>query len=262
MTIHRLHAPQSLQFLMKTSSIAILTFALPCFSLYGSSVLNAQPPTVRNVISDDLISRVIAPFNPIQRIVFLENFDPPGNGAPPATKGAGSRTNDTCRIDAPPVGSLMPERNYALTVAPRPTVFLHIPPQQPVSQAILTFRDEAHTLHAQVTLPLTAPPTAPPTAPSNATATSIIPLQLPIDSPPLTIGKNYRWSVVLLCGNTPQPDDPILTGWVQRVATPAPTNYAQASLKTAQWHAQMVIGTISSPPSGIKVHRSIRPGSK
>jgi hypothetical protein len=32
------------------------------------------------------------------------------------------------------------------------------------------------------------------------------------------VGKNYQWSLVVVCGETVQPDDPIFRGWVQRVA--------------------------------------------
>ncbi|MBE9031030.1 DUF928 domain-containing protein [filamentous cyanobacterium LEGE 11480] len=210
--------------------IPILALPLTLCAGFSLVLKGMQPATAQR------LSRANDTATAINQIVFLENFDPPGSGAPPTTKGAGSRNNNSCIANAPSIESLMPQRNYALTMAERPVIFLRVPPQQRVSQAILTFRDQHRQIHAQVSLPL-APIT--PSAPSpQATISQLVQLQLPTTMPPLEIGKNYRWSVVLVCGKTPQPDDPILSGWVQRVPRQTPPTSHQSVLQKAQWHAR------------------------
>jgi hypothetical protein len=130
-------------------------------------------------------------------------FDPPGSGAPPETHGAGSRNDQTCPNQSEPVRSLMPiERG--VTFSDRPAVAIAVPENSSVKQAVLTFRDEQERIHAQITLPVTL-------------KQGIARLQLPTSTPPLIVGKAYRWSVVMICGDTVQPDDPILSGWLQRL---------------------------------------------
>jgi hypothetical protein len=130
-------------------------------------------------------------------------FDPPGSGAPPETHGAGSRSDQTCPNQSEPIRSLMPiERG--VTFSDRPAVAIAVPENSLVRQAVLTFRDEQEQIHAQVTLPVVA-------------KQGIARLQFPPSTPPLNVGKAYRWSVVMICGDTVQPDDPILTGWLQRL---------------------------------------------
>jgi Domain of Unknown Function (DUF928) len=130
-------------------------------------------------------------------------FDPPGSGAPPETHGAGSRDGQRCPNQEEPVRSLMPiERG--ITFSDRPAVAIAVPDKSPVRQALLTFRDEQEQIHAQITLPVVV-------------KQGIARLQFPSSTPPLMVGKAYRWSVVMICGDTVQPDDPILSGWLQRL---------------------------------------------
>jgi Domain of Unknown Function (DUF928) len=136
-------------------------------------------------------------------VPIYQAFDPPGSGAPPETYGAGSRAGQSCPNQEQPVRSLMPiERG--ITFSDRPAIAIAIPEKSPIRQALLTFRDEQEQIHAQITLPVTA-------------KQGIARLQLPASVPPLALGKAYRWSVVMICGETVQPDDPIISGWLQRL---------------------------------------------
>jgi hypothetical protein len=136
-------------------------------------------------------------------VSIYQAFDPPGSGAPPETHGAGSRDGQRCPSQEEPVRSLMPiERG--VTFSDRPAIAIAIPEKSPIRQALLTFRDEQEQIHAQITLPVTS-------------KQGIARLQLPASAPPLAVGKAYRWSVVMICGETVQPDDPILSGWLQRL---------------------------------------------
>jgi hypothetical protein len=128
-------------------------------------------------------------------------FDPPGSGAPPETHGAGSRASGLCPTQAQPFRSLMPIEQ-GVTLSPRPTILLAVPDDTTVRQAVLTFRDQSDRLHSQVTLPLVV-------------KEGKVRLQLPNSVAPLAVGQSYRWSVVLICSDTLQPDDPIVDGWLQ-----------------------------------------------
>ncbi len=135
-------------------------------------------------------------------------FDPPGSGAPPETHGAGSRDSGLCPAQTEPFQSLMPiEQGISLT--PRPAILLAVPADTTAQKALLTFRDQNDRIHAQITLPLVV---------KEGKAR----LQLPNSAAPLAVGQSYRWSVVLICGDTVQPDDPILSGWLQHVPKKLP----------------------------------------
>jgi hypothetical protein len=137
----------------------------------------------------------------------IQAFDPPGSGAPPETHGAGSRSGQQCPQQQAPMRSLMPI-NRGLTFSDRPVVSIAMPDATPensaIRQAVLTFRNEQEQIHAQTTLPVVI-------------KQGIARLQLPSSTPPLAMGQSYRWSVVMICGETVQPDDPILSGWLQRL---------------------------------------------
>jgi hypothetical protein len=128
-------------------------------------------------------------------------FDPPGSGAPPETHGAGSRDSGLCPTQTQPFRSLMPIEQ-GVTLSPRPAILLAVPDDTTVQQAVLSFRDQSDRLHAQVTLPLVV-------------KEGKVRLQLPNSVAPLAVGQSYRWSVVMICGDSLQPDDPILDGWLQ-----------------------------------------------
>ncbi len=139
-----------------------------------------------------------------QQIVFDKDFDPPGDGSPKDTSGAGSRDGLKCSQDEQPIRPLMPQRNYGLTLEERPSIFFDLS-KTSAKQVVLTFRDEAGNSYERAYLPITD-------------RTGIVSFTLPKEKPPLTVGKNYQWFLVVVCGETVQPDDPVFKGWVQRVA--------------------------------------------
>lgn len=159
-------------------------------------------------------------------IIFQENFNPPGDDKPKGSSGAGSRDGLKCSEDAQAIRPLMPKRNYGLTFAEHPTIFVRLP-KTSAQQVVLTFQDEAGKYYQRAFLPIVA-------------GAQIVSFTLPDDKPPLEVGKNYLWSLILVCGKTVQPDDPVVRGWVQRVAkTPQiESELSQKSLiEQAQWYA-------------------------
>lgn len=140
-----------------------------------------------------------------ERIVFQENFNPPGSGKPQDTSGAGSRSRELrCSQAEKPIRPLMPERNYGLTLKERPPIFVDLP-QTSAKQVVLMFQDETGEYYERAFLDITG-------------RGGIVSFNLPDEKPPLAVGKNYQWSLVIVCGKTVQPDDPVFRGWVQRTA--------------------------------------------
>ena len=137
-----------------------------------------------------------------EEIVFSDSLEPPGDPQPRDTKGSGSRDGAKCSNEEGNIETLMPKRNYGLTFQKLPLVFINLPKTK-AKQVMLSFRDEAGKYYQRAFLPITSH--------------GIISFKLPENIQPLTIGKNYKWSLVVICGTTVQPDDPTFQGWVQRV---------------------------------------------
>jgi hypothetical protein len=165
------------------------------------------------------------PMAAIQPIVFQTDFDPPGDDAPPDTVGAGSRSPDRCAANDRPTQPLLPTQGYGLTLAAQPTFFVNLP-KTSAQQVVLTIEDEAHTVHDRAFFPLPEQP-------------GLASFQIP--DPPLAIGKNYRVSLILVCGDSVQPDDPVFSSWVQRVEKTAEVDrqlQSMTPLEQAQWYAE------------------------
>ena len=157
------------------------------------------------------------------QIIFWEGFEPPGDGAPRDTSGAGSRDGAACNPNEPAVKPLMPARNFGLTLSERPTVFTRLGDTS-AEQVALVVTNEAGTYYEKAFLPIPADDIAAFTLPDSFT--------------PLAVGENYRWSLVVICQETVQPDDPVLSGWVQRVHSTAELQPASQPLAQAQWYAE------------------------
>lgn len=142
-----------------------------------------------------------------QQIVFQESFDPPGDGEPDDTASAGSRNGLKCSQDEQSIQPLMPKRNYGLTLQERPSIFVYLG-NTSARKVLLTFQDEAGQSYERVFLRI-------------GERAGIVSFSLPDDKTALAVGKNYQWSLVVLCGETAKPDDPMFKGWVQRVAKTA-----------------------------------------
>ncbi|MCU0570369.1 MAG: DUF928 domain-containing protein [Oculatellaceae cyanobacterium Prado106] len=159
-------------------------------------------------------------------IAAQEAFDPPGDDAPPDTVGAGTRSDQRCPGDVQALRPLMSSRNYGLTFAEHPTLFVQVPATS-AKQVVLTFQDEARTFYQRTFLPI-------------QTHAGVAQFQLPTTQTPLTVGKNYRWSLVVVCGEHVQPDDPVFMGWVQRVEPRGEGDRLtqKSPLQQAQWYAE------------------------
>ena len=135
-------------------------------------------------------------------IVYQEVFEPPGDDRPDNTRAGGSRTDLACNPNEPPIQALLPISQYALTLQARPEIFVQLTGTSAKS-AVLVFEDQQADYYERVVV-------------SIPEGESFVNWSLPDKAAPLVVGKNYRWSVSLICDQFLRPNDPVLSGWVQR----------------------------------------------
>ncbi|MEO1353994.1 MAG: DUF928 domain-containing protein [Cyanobacteria bacterium J06635_15] len=155
---------------------------------------------------------------------FPQNFEPPGDGRPEDTRGSGSRTgacsaaaldsaeHETSDADrgssvAGRIRAIAPIDRFGLTLQSHPKVFINLDGDVAPS-VVMRVQDEAGDYDERVTLPVD------PNLPIQGFA-------LPGDRPPLEVGKNYLWTILVACDGQVNPYHPIFSGWVQRVALSA-----------------------------------------
>ncbi len=154
---------------------------------------------------------------------------PPDDNLPDRTAGAGSRGGQCTQeataptANTPPFRALVPTTNRGLTLAEHPTFFVHLPATS-ARQAVLSIREDGTKPHSQTFFPITGTP-------------GIISLKPSDNSPPLEVGKTYQWAVVLVCGERPNPNDPVVASWVRRVALSQPPKQGTA-LQQAAWYGK------------------------
>jgi Domain of Unknown Function (DUF928) len=162
----------------------------------------------------------------INRVSFTP---PPDDKQPGRTTGAGSRGGQCTQeataptANTPPLMALVPKGNRGLTLAERPTFYVHLP-ETSAKQVVLSLKEDGTKDHSQTLFPITG-------------TSGIISLKPSDSSPPLEVGKTYQWAVVLLCGERPNPNDPAITAWVRRVALAQPKNQG-TTLQQAAWYGQ------------------------
>ena len=141
--------------------------------------------------------------NSQEKIVFVDDFEPPGDDKPKDTGAGGSRDGLRCSAAQQPIQALMPEGNFGLTYSLQPNIYLYLP-QTNAKQVVLAIGDEAGTQYARAFLPI-------------ETNSDIASFSLPQNKISLQAGKNYQWKISVVCGEHLKPSDPTFTGWLQRV---------------------------------------------
>ena len=209
----------NLQPLFMSMSVGLLLLA-------GTTLTLAQP-------SAEGITQVPArnsdkPRSPVTQVL----FKPTRSGQPPTTQGAGSRNDRYCSQDTPTkneptLTALVPPNQSSLTWAERPTFWVYLP-KTSARQIVLSVKEEGSQQHSQRFLPITG-------------ESGIIGVQLAKNSPPLEVGKSYQWAIVLMCGDRPSPNDPVVTAWVRHAVPSQPTNNQQTALEQAVGYGEQGI---------------------
>ncbi len=191
-----------------------------------------------------LTSTVLAEINTV--ILFQP---PPESEQPESTESAASRQNGQCFQDffdesnlpetqaqdsfknSAKLMPIVPNGNFALTLSDRPNFWVYIPPTS-AKQVILSIREEGANPHWQQSVSLTG-------------KTGIIGISLSDNAPALEAGKNYQWAVILVCGNRPNPNDPVVAAWIKRIdesqISQIPSLNYETQLEKAADYAQLGI---------------------
>ncbi len=136
---------------------------------------------------------------------------PPVAGAPGGREGGGTRGGCTRGTPAR-LTALMPETNLGLTTQERPRFFWFVPATSAESIEFALYSADANKEnYTQVYLTRLAIPSTP----------GIASLALPHSLPPLSVGQDYYWSVSILCDPDQPSGDPVVDGWVRRIAPSA-----------------------------------------
>ncbi len=137
---------------------------------------------------------------------FAVSFEPPNKDKPLATSGGASRGGQcmaNMNNSEVTITPILPAMNQRLTVASHPTFFVHVP-HTSAQKVFLNIQDENEEDSYQTVLPISG-------------QSGIISVTLPQEAPPLKMGKNYQWSLALMCEDRLKPDSPIVMGSVTRV---------------------------------------------
>lgn len=216
--------------LQRFSRMVSVSLGLSVISLCSLGLEIAQASHLSSVSTDQRSAQQTIPRQPFS---FSRNFDPPGDGRPDTSRGSGARTG-SCEaparatqtsdnmdmMDSPRIRALMPPGNFGLTLHSHPTIFIDFDGAEPPF-VVLRVEDEAGTYRERVMLPVD---------PDR----SIQGFTLPRDLPPLEVGKNYRWLLLVVCDGHVNPNHPLFSGWVQRVAISETTTLIQQQPITEQ----------------------------
>lgn len=166
---------------------------------------------------------------------------PPEEEQPEETEGAASRQSRKCDQDVlvtrqqkivrdrTKLTAIVPNGNSGLTTKKRPTFWVYLP-QTTARRAILSIKEGANP-HWQQSINLTG-------------KAGVMGIKLPKNAPALEIGKNYQWAVILVCGNRPNPNDPVTVGGIKRIdksQTSSNELINPMGLENAAWYARQGI---------------------
>jgi Domain of Unknown Function (DUF928) len=122
--------------------------------------------------------------------------------------GKPSQDASTCSLAQPSndnksVKAVMPASNIGLTVTSHPSIFVYVP-RTNAQNGFFSIQDEESNYYYQTSIPL----------PKQS---GVIEVVFPDQAPALEVGKNYKWSLAMICSQYLEPDSPFVTGWIRRV---------------------------------------------
>ena len=192
------------------TTLCLLLSAIGIFSLNGSkAIANEKKPKDPVII-----------FQP-----------PPEDPQPEETEGAASRQDNKCTGDLrppttgnrPKFKAIVPQGNSGLTTQKHPTFWVYLPPTK-ARQAMLSIAKAGASPHWQQSIDLTG-------------KSGTMGIKLNENAPGLGIGQNYRWALILVCGDRPHPNDPVVTAGIKRIEPANITNHLPPNATRLDWAA-------------------------
>ncbi|NJR70973.1 MAG: DUF928 domain-containing protein [Synechococcales cyanobacterium CRU_2_2] len=225
--LNRVH-PKSMMSLMPLGVMLSLSLVAP--SAWGVETFKAIDLEATSILPPPIE-------NPSYLLRLLQSyFVPPKQGAPKSTANSATRNARSCGPQEAAIEAIAPPGGYGLTLRDRPQIILSLPPTSAQRVALL-FRNETGAFFESALLPI------PQSSRSNLFSSpelQWVSFQLPNSSQPLPSGR-YRWSLVVVCGASIEPDDPTFMGWIERRdAAPemAQQHRASSPQQQARWYGQ------------------------
>lgn len=196
----------------------------------------ATVPRLVSSISNPLPPKIQAPSN--YRPAFLSLKLPTqqlvGNRQGAAKRGPG------CTTPRRSLAALLPDTNLGLVVAEQPTFFWFMPKVETSEPVELEF-----VLSSTDSNGLDIDPPLYNTRFSAKGLSGISNLTVPADRPTLEIGRDYRWSLSIICNPEDRSQDEEVSGWIRRIAPDpslsaklekaAPTEYPAIYAEAGLW---------------------------
>lgn len=197
-----------------TSRLSSTAIAILGLSLTTTSPLAAPRP------SDSPAQFAAPPFQ------ISQSFRPPSRGTAPPSSGGATR-GESCLQGNKQLTSLVPQSRLGLTFSSNPTFYWYIPKSPAKTAKFLLLTNDDTDVVYETTLTLPGQP-------------GIVSFTLPSSAPPLTVGKQYHWYLVVGCSQLDQSANPSVEGWVERI-TPEATLTSQ--LQTASPKERILLYT-------------------
>ncbi|HLO87108.1 MAG TPA: DUF928 domain-containing protein [Nostocaceae cyanobacterium] len=167
---------------------------------------NLQRPLWPLVLAPLLAIAVLTPIKSVEGVTFQPK------GRPTQTAGGASRGNCLSLLSVSNTKStasnrvltaLIPSTDMELTTAAYPTILVDFPQTNAATIEFSLWDDEGNGIY-QTNIPL-------------KDKAGIIGIQVPQAAGPLAVGKQYKWSVAMICDSSERQRDVVLEGFVQRV---------------------------------------------
>jgi hypothetical protein len=253
-TLRRFAKPIRFSRLFPVGPLTLSVLLLACFPLAAQATEEKTPSAPK--------SQRTARASQLRQV--LDNlFVPPRSSAPKSTSSSATRNAAKCAPDEANIEAISPPLDHGLTLSDRPSIALNLPQTQ-AQQVALTLRSESGDWFETARLPIPPWPVSAVPAPvlpapewsSSPTPlghssqmqfpevlpeTRLVSFQLPPFSPPLKTGQRYRWSIVVVCGASVEPDDPTFTGWIEPQAPTLAIRQTLATLSPQEklaWYGQ------------------------
>lgn len=160
----------------------------------------------------------------------LVQFNPPPDNPQPKKSTLGGRRSPKNCNGSPATQSaltaLVPQNQQGLTTEQYPTLWVYVPKTsaQYLSLSIKEQVDGKDQYHSQQYFSIPEQP-------------GLVGLRMSDQKAPLEVGKNYKWSVVLVCNAHTHPSDPAIEGLVSRVNLPV-NQKQQSLLERSAWYGE------------------------
>lgn len=186
------------------SSLKLRSPKITAYILVSAGLWMGTPLTLATLAQEDFVPPDRG--SPGRLVGGGTHYTPPDRGIPGRREGGGTRGG--C-MSPQPLTALMPMNGYGETLAAYPTFYFYVPDFNAEAAEFILLNeagDEVYVSEFQVT-----------------GEPGIIAIHLPstVGLPELAMGENYEWIFSLICDRTDRSGDSMVSGWLQRIETPA-----------------------------------------